>query len=361
MCLFCMVSGMHEKHSGSGLAKLLMYGPRGRRLLLEYAIASERLHYNESHDDSFSTGVFWASYHLDPGKGTSVSVFGYGDVETVDVTAAQIADRMATIALAEVTPALLRDALFISVGSDGTGKSPMAAMRSQRPTRCGRPCGGLLIMLPPRDTPHGGLNRSRNASNGRLAGKPRPPGELPSSAGELFDGSPAKLWFVEDSYGWERATAQRLAVPETLQIYEIDSAQAWAGLCARFQLEVTAQKRHDWYRTTGRHGRWVMQDWAEVAKHYDAVHLQTRAYLSAAGTAICVDEHTASVIAGWDPDVTYWFTPHVRYHEEAVTWVLEVHDAHAQWFRVAKKNDGSTLRSVRGGKTTARRGRIRPL
>ena len=158
MCLFCMVSGMHEKHSGSGLAKLLMYGPRGRRLLLEYAIASERLHYNESHDDSFSTGVFWASYHLDPGKGTSVSVFGYGDVETVDVTAAQIADRMATIALAEVTPALLRDALFISVGSDGTGKSPMAAMRSQRPTRCGRPCGGLLIMLPSPSTPSGGLN-----------------------------------------------------------------------------------------------------------------------------------------------------------------------------------------------------------
>ncbi|GAB2843595.1 hypothetical protein GCM10027092_05630 [Yaniella soli] len=105
----------------------------------------------------------------------------------------------------------------------------------------------------------------------------RPPGELASSAGELFDGSPVKLWFVEDSLGWERATGQRLTVPETPQIYEIDSEQAWAGLCARFPPDVTAQKRHDWYRATGRRGKWFMPDWAEVAKYYDAVHLQTRA------------------------------------------------------------------------------------
>src|SRR5699024_9456512 len=67
-----------------------------------------------------------------------VSVFGYGDVEIVDVTAAQVADRMATIALAEVTPALLRDVLFIAGGSarywqEPDGHDVLAATDEMRP------------------------------------------------------------------------------------------------------------------------------------------------------------------------------------------------------------------------------------
>ncbi|GAA2025551.1 hypothetical protein GCM10009720_01610 [Yaniella flava] len=64
--------------------------------------------------------------------------------------------------------------------------------------------------------------------------------------------------------------------------------------------------------------------------------------LCAAGTAIWVDNHTASVIAGWDPDVTYWFAPHVSYLDEPVTWVLDVHEDHPEWLSVARKADGGT-------------------
>ncbi len=71
---------------------------------------------------------------------------------------------------------------------------------------------------------------------------------------------------------------------------------------------MTAQKRHDWYRTTGRDGRWVMPDWSRVAEMYGGVHLTVTGYLAAAGTAIDVDDDAASVIAGWAPDETHWLT-----------------------------------------------------
>lgn len=84
------------------------------------------------------------------------------------------------------------------------------------------------------------------------------------------------------------------------------STRALADLCARFPLEVTAQKRDDWFRTTGRTGRWDIPDWQRVAAHDAGVHLTVSGYLTAAGTAIPVDSTTASVIAGWNPDETYW-------------------------------------------------------
>lgn len=117
---------------------------------------------------------------------------------------------------------------------------------------------------------------------------------------------PVGMWLVEDSFGDDIATASRVAVPADATIYEITDAEAWAELCRRYPLEVTASRRHDWYRTTGRAGRWVIPDWSQVAEDYDAVHLTVAAYLSAAGRAIPVDEDRASVIAGWDPDKTYW-------------------------------------------------------
>ena len=82
-------------------------------------------------------------------------------------------------------------------------------------------------------------------------------------------------------------------------MFEVDGPQAWAQLCRRFSLEVTAQKRHEWYRTTGRAGRWVIPDWLRVGEVYDGVHLTAAGYLSAATTEIPVDDDCASVIAGW--------------------------------------------------------------
>ncbi|WP_454858475.1 hypothetical protein [Promicromonospora soli] len=89
---------------------------------------------------------------------------------------------------------------------------------------------------------------------------------------------------------------------------------------------MTAQKRHDWYRTTGRVERWVIPDWSILALEYDAVHLTAAAYLAAAGTAIPVDRGTCSVIAGWNPDETYWLTGVARPEEDGAEWVLDDED-----------------------------------
>ncbi|NHB85872.1 hypothetical protein G7085_18525 [Tessaracoccus sp. HDW20] len=97
----------------------------------------------------------------------------------------------------------------------------------------------------------------------------RPPHWLRPST-RLVDGVPVGMRLVEDAFGWRRATATRLQVAESARVYEVDSAAAWAGLCREFPLEVTAQRRHDWYRTTGREGRWVVADWGRYADGGDA-------------------------------------------------------------------------------------------
>ncbi|MEN0135543.1 MAG: hypothetical protein AAGC80_10365 [Rhodococcus sp. (in: high G+C Gram-positive bacteria)] len=148
----------------------------------------------------------------------------------------------------------------------------------------------------------------------------------------LFDGTPAGVWFVEDSMGCERATGRRVNIPARARVYEVDGAPAWAELCRQFPVEVTAQKRHDWYRTTGRAGRWVIPDWPRVAERYEGVHLTAAGYLAAAGTAIAVDGDSASVIAGWAPDSTYWLTDTVELdRDDSRTWVCDTSGRHPSW------------------------------
>lgn len=362
---------MREREKEQELADLLMSGPRGRRLLLEYAVRSEQLHDSRQRGDSFALGVFYASYELDPGKGTSVKLFGpgaadVGMIENLAVSADEVARRLDSISLAGANSTLLRDCLAASCDNarywqEPDGTDVLAAtdsmMRSltrvaehvasshctswwrqpvQRNEQWSTTWEGDFDASPSIDPI--GLLRSTRAGiieEERTAHIERPadptanwsgdwwssPAAALTSSTRLLDGtSPANLWFVEDSFGWDHAQTIKVKIPREANIYEIDSADAWASLCKRFPIEVTAQVRHDWYRTTGRAGMWVMPDWLRVAEHYNAVHLQVQAYLCAAGTAIPITEHTASVIAGWNPDQTYWFTPEIAWSGDAVRW-----------------------------------------
>ncbi|WP_246142429.1 hypothetical protein [Lacisediminihabitans profunda] len=134
----------------------------------------------------------------------------------------------------------------------------------------------------------------------------RPPTGLTRSTRALDGRGPAGLWLVEDSMGWDQATARQIIVPRGARVFEIDSPHAWADLCRRFPLDVTASRRHDWYRATSRVGRWVIPDWLEVARKFDAVHLTVAGYLSTAGLAVPVADDLMTVLAGWDPDQTFW-------------------------------------------------------
>ncbi|GAB3269784.1 hypothetical protein [Arthrobacter pigmenti] len=121
---------------------------------------------------------------------------------------------------------------------------------------------------------------------------------------------PAGLDLVEDSLGWEHATV--IPVRGVGRTYEVHSVDDWVWLCRAYPLEVTASRRHDWFRVTGRDGRWVIPDWERVAVEWDAVHLTVMGYLSSATRILQVDADTATVIAGWDPDSTIWLTDSAR-------------------------------------------------
>ena len=361
---------MHEQDRQHRLADALLSGPRGRRLLLEYALASERIEGKDERDDSLSLAVFIASYHLELRSGsTSGALMGPGaeEIRKTVVTPEETAARLEGVVLAEVTPRSLLSGLSSSVEMAAYWQEPQGddVLAATDPMRAGLrrvaehiaasthtdwwttpveessqwtvQWDGELRRVP--EDPLRVLRtvRAKDADDEKLAARERPtdptaswsgiwwstpPRELLSSTRELFDTSPVGLWLVEDSMGWETAETLRLEVPEGLRVYEIDSAEAWAELCMRFPFEQTAQKRHDWYLTTGRTGKWVVPDWAKVAEHYDAVHLQVAAYLAVAGTAIPVDADTATVIAGWGPDETYWFTPRVSHLGTPTAWIL---------------------------------------
>ncbi|WP_336873402.1 hypothetical protein [Rhodococcus qingshengii] len=351
-------------------ADILLAGPRGRRMLLAYAIDAERTLRPEPGDGTFRINARLAAYHLDVGQGTSRVLFGPGadEARQTVVTAEDVARSLSELSLPKVTAVDLRSALVEAVDAarywqepDGEDvlvatevmqdelrrvaehiagseyaqwwSSPLAASDQwttgsrddDTPDTDEVPAAQQLLNEWRTSTLKSEARAARRrpvdpAANWSGHWWSNPPTQCSTRA--LFDGTAAGLWFVEDSMGWERVVVRALRPPTGARIYEIDSAQAWSDLCRRFPLEVTAETRHDWYRTTGRSGRWVIPDWVQVAESFEGVHLTVTGYLAAAGTAIEVDADTASVIAGWAPDETYWFTDAATYISEPCVWVL---------------------------------------
>ena len=324
-------------------AERLLAGPRGRRLLLHVALTCDL-----DQEQSLARAVSDTSYAIAVTRGHAVSRFGWGDPGP-ERTMADVVAALGSLDLGPIGDAVVWEALSASVDSamywqepDGDdllaarpavveGLGPVAERVAALPTPLWwggpAPVGDQWELQwdeagagPPRGTLAGWreemLLEEERATVERAGSVEemisgfwwsRPPHWLCSST-RLVDGVPVGMRLVEDALGWTRATATRLQVADGARIYEVDSAAAWAGLCREFPLEVTAQRRHDWYRTTGREGRWVVPDWAAVAGSYDAVHLSVEGYLEAATTAIPVAGELASVIAGWDPDTTWWLT-----------------------------------------------------
>ncbi|MCU1407737.1 MAG: hypothetical protein JWQ43_4040 [Glaciihabitans sp.] len=151
----------------------------------------------------------------------------------------------------------------------------------------------------------------------------RPPHALTHTVPARIGQAPAGLGLVEDEMGWDSAMVEQIVAPAELTVYEITGPAAWAQLCSRYPMEATASRRHDWYRTTGRDGRWMIPDWARVQEDFDAVHLTIAGYLSAAGRAIPVEGDRYSVLAGWDPDQTYWLRDVSRDESTRQQWILD--------------------------------------
>ncbi|MGG7099816.1 hypothetical protein [Rhodococcus sp. 24CO] len=116
-----------------------------------------------------------------------------------------------------------------------------------------------------------------------------------------------ELMLVEDSPGWGFAHVWQVSVHRTPRVYEITSPTAWAHLVDTYPLAVPASRRSVWYETTGEYHDWFIPDWSKVVNDYDAVHLSMIGYLTTPGITIPLSDHSgATVLAGWNPDTTFW-------------------------------------------------------
>lgn len=165
-----------------------------------------------------------------------------------------------------------------------------------------------------------------------------PPVGLWSSTGTWRCGTPIGVELVEDDFGLERARACRLRARPGVRVAEIRRPEDWADLCRRYPVDVTAQRRQVWFEATGRKGRWVIPDWSRVAEEFDGVHVGLTGYLWTAGAVIAVtegrlgedsgtvptagntDDRTASLMAGWHPDTTFWLNDVIDTVTEVAEW-----------------------------------------
>jgi hypothetical protein len=129
----------------------------------------------------------------------------------------------------------------------------------------------------------------------------------PALAADGF--APVGLLLVEDEMGWRTARSWPVHPPADVGVLELTRPADWVALVARYPLAVTASRRHDWWRTTGWDGEWLVPDWTAVAEDYDGVHLTVDGYLSTAGRALSVPGTDArTLLGGWDPDAIWWLT-----------------------------------------------------
>jgi hypothetical protein len=117
-----------------------------------------------------------------------------------------------------------------------------------------------------------------------------------------------RLALVEDGLGWQSARCWPVVPEEGARVYEICGPDEWAELVDRYPLDVSKSRHHDWWRVTGRAGRWLIPDYPAVAADWDAVHVSVAGYLTTAGIAVPVGDGQCTMLAGWDPDATWWLT-----------------------------------------------------
>lgn len=350
------------------VADELLRGPRGRRLCLAYVSNS---------DDEVRSAAFWLAHQLDPNPGTLFRI-GDSDTEVVEdpvVTETEVAELIRHADLDPISEDAAREAMRESVDhawywQEPDGADAVAALPAVRDSLFSV-ADRLVTVMPALTEP---FTTAQWAVDWRVASDSAPierapaailtnwtseqredekrsARERPSNPRANFSGTwwsvPQRLLttranvmdaleLVEDSLGWEAATV--IPVRGAGRILEIGSAGNWAELCREYPMEVTASRRHDWFRVTGRDGRWLIPDWERVAQRWDAVHLTTLGYLSAATKLIDVDGEYATVIAGWGPDSTIWLTDAAReWDEPRQQWQS---DSENVWKLSASRSEG---------------------
>lgn len=152
---------------------------------------------------------------------------------------------------------------------------------------------------------------------------------LPRTRRALDGLGSAELALEEDGFGEEEARVIPVVARGGVRVFEILAPEDWVALVAKYPLDVSLSRRHDWWRITGLDGTWLAPDWEAVARDVDVVHLSVNGYLATAGRALAVGpSHT--VLAGWNADESFWLTDVLERDGEPVTWQRSA-DRPAAW------------------------------
>ena len=100
-------------------------------------------------------------------------------------------------------------------------------------------------------------------------------------------------------------------------------ARTRVELVNAYPLNVTASRGAAWAMCTDQQSsRWVQPDWWAVSRDYDGVHLTALGYLSTAGRALATEDGV-TVLAGWEPDCTFWLTETLTRTDQDTLWASD--------------------------------------
>jgi hypothetical protein len=145
-------------------------------------------------------------------------------------------------------------------------------------------------------------------------------GTVWTSRGNIGDLSAVGLACAEDPLGEEEFEVWAVGIDPAARVYEVHEPGDWGRLAATHPKDVTASRRHDWSRWTGREGQWILPDWRSVAAQWDGVHVSVAGYLSAARMAVEIGGGAATLLAGWDADQTLWLRDVFTGTRQLTTW-----------------------------------------
>jgi hypothetical protein len=146
---------------------------------------------------------------------------------------------------------------------------------------------------------------------------------LPHTTRKLDSVIPAGLHCRDDSFGESRACVWNVDVAAGARVAEIHDLPDWRQIVEAHPRPVSDSQREEWSRQFGWSGPWLLPDWGALAQRWDGVHLSVRGYLRC-HERIAPVQGGRTVLAGWDPDATYWLRDAIALPGSAAeSWVRD--------------------------------------
>ncbi len=139
------------------------------------------------------------------------------------------------------------------------------------------------------------------------------------------------LLLEEDTHEAPMALCWPVRPSGSVRVFEIDGADKWMELVSTYGIDVTGKRIAHWSIATGLDRRWVIPDWSAVASDYDAVHLTVNGYLTTSGRALSMGTESATFVAGWSPDVSFWLSDALEVVGPPQSWAARERHPARRW------------------------------